>query len=140
MKWAEVREDFLFQVARKKPQCFSRFHRRSGQNNTSHLFLLQCCHSHRDCKISFARTSRSNPKNNVMLLDRFYVCSLVGTPCYDRRLAGRGYYFGRNNVTETLIALFSHGLERVIEFVFLNVNALLPSLLKLLKNLLGFVD
>src|SRR5580765_8668274 len=97
-------------------------------------------HSHRNCQISFAGPSRSNPKNNVMLLNRLHVCSLVGAPCYDRRPARRSYDFGRNNVTETLIAFFSHGLERVIEFVFLNVNALLPGLIKLLKYLLGLVD
>ena len=36
--------------------------------------------------------------------------------------------------------LFGHSLERVIEFVFLDVNAVLPGLLKLLKDLLGLVD
>ncbi len=75
-----------------------------------------------------------------MLLNRLHVCSLIGTPCYDRRLAGRGYDFSRNNVAETLIAFFSYCLERVIEFVFLNVNALLPGSLKLLKYLLGLID
>jgi hypothetical protein len=75
-----------------------------------------------------------------MFLNRFHVRSLISTPRYDRRLAGRGYDLGRNNVAQTFIAFFGHGFERVIEFVFLNVNALLPGLLKLLKYLLGLVD
>jgi len=45
-----------------------------------------------------------------------------------------------NNIAQTLVAFFSHGFERVIEFVFLNVNALLAGLLKLLKYLLSLVD
>src|SRR5262249_17371786 len=93
-----------------------------------------------DCKISFAGASRSDPKDNVMLLNRLHVCSLISTPRYDRGLAGRGHDFHRSNVAESLIAFFSHGLERVIEFMLLNVNALLPGLLKLLKLLLGLVD
>jgi hypothetical protein len=44
-KVGEIREDLLFQVARQKTQCFPRFYRRSGQNNTGDLFLLQCRHA-----------------------------------------------------------------------------------------------
>ena len=75
-----------------------------------------------------------------MLLNCLHVCPLVRAARYHRRLPRRCYDFDRNNIAESLIALFSHGLKRVIEFVFLNVDALLPCLLKLLKHLLRFID
>ena len=130
----------MFEVAREKTQRFAGFDRWSGQDNARHLLLLQRCHRHPDCKISFARTGRANSKNRVVLLNCLNVGTLVCASRHNRRLAQGRCDFRRNNVAEIFIAFFGHGLEGIIKFVSLNIDALLARFFKLFEHVLRFID
>ena len=75
-----------------------------------------------------------------MLLNRLYIISLADCACHDRRLPGRRRNLYVHHVIQTVRTRFRHGIQRVAKFVLVNVDALLPRLLQLLKDALGPVQ
>src|SRR6056297_589326 len=68
VKWAEVGINLLLQIAGKKSQVFTRFHRRTRQDNTLNLPLLK--RAYRKCHrgICFTRSCRTNGEKYVVIL------------------------------------------------------------------------
>src|SRR6266480_1630127 len=127
-------------LARQKSKRFARFHRRSTQNNSTDLVLLQRGHGHCDREISFPGAGWSDPENDVVFVDRLHVIPLPGGTRDDWRLAGRSRDFHRDRVGEIVTARFTHRAERVLKFVFLNRDALLLRFLELIEYALRLVD
>ena len=66
------------------------FHCGSGQNNARYLLLLEGRNRHGHGEVSFSRASRSDSKNNIVLLNCLDVRPLVCASRYNRGFARRG--------------------------------------------------
>ena len=130
----------MLQIAGQKSKRLARFHRRPGENDAIDLLFLQGRNRHRDGEICFARARRADPEDDVMFLDRLEIIALAKRAGDNRRLARRGDDLGRDKVIQVVGARFVHGIEGVVEFVALDIDAALPRVFELSEDLLGFRD
>src|SRR5438034_1203826 len=72
------------------PERFTSLHGGPGQNNARDLLLLEGRNRHGHGEVSFSRASRSDSKNNIVLLNCLDVRPLIRASRYNRWFARRG--------------------------------------------------
>ena len=74
----QVRVDLLFHVSRQESQFLARLYRRTGQDDTLHLPVLQRPHRQRNRRVGLTATRRTDRKEQVVVLVRLDQRLLVG--------------------------------------------------------------
>ena len=90
----EIRVDLREEIARQKPQLFTRLHCRTNQDDLPHLFAAKCAHRHGDGQVRLAATGRTDAEDQVVLLHFAEIVDLALGPGPDLDVGGRRGNFG----------------------------------------------
>ena len=136
-KRTQIRRDLLFQVTREKSVLHASFYGWTRQTMRSTCSLSSGGHRHRHREICLAGAGCPIPKTMSCfgLLRRNCV---AGGPRDDWHLRGEVTILVKRGRQDS--RRFGYRVQSVIEFVFLNVHTFLARFLKLLKDMLRFVD